>query len=130
MGVIEWIDLGNVNEIVRAWPKVAREAAATMIEKYGSPNEACAGRLVWHNNGPLATYRCLQRGSCAQFSDSTSRCARRIYPLAVFDGSILVDRAKGEMSARCQGEASNFLALNLGMRSSKSKIRPGSSYGL
>jgi hypothetical protein len=52
MGVIEWIDLGNVNEIVRAWPKVAREAAATMIEKYGSPNEACAGRLVWHNNGP------------------------------------------------------------------------------
>jgi hypothetical protein len=36
MGVIEWVDLGNVNEIVRAWPKVAREAAATMIEKYGS----------------------------------------------------------------------------------------------
>jgi hypothetical protein len=24
-----------------------------------------------------------------------------------------VDRNKGEMSARCQGEASNFLALNL-----------------
>jgi hypothetical protein len=26
---------------------------------------------------------------------------------------VIVDRTKGEMSARCQGEASNFLALNL-----------------
>jgi hypothetical protein len=33
--------------------------------------------------------------------------------LAVFDGSVLVDRTKGEMSARCEGEAANFLALNL-----------------
>jgi hypothetical protein len=33
--------------------------------------------------------------------------------LAIFDGSVLVDRTKGEMSARCEGEAANFLALTL-----------------
>ena len=33
--------------------------------------------------------------------------------LAAFDGSVLVDRTKGEMSARCQGEGGNLLALNL-----------------
>jgi hypothetical protein len=33
--------------------------------------------------------------------------------LAAFDGSVLVDRTKGLMSARCAGEGGNFLALNL-----------------
>ena len=33
--------------------------------------------------------------------------------LSAFDGSVLVDRAKGEMSAGCEGEEANFLALNL-----------------
>jgi hypothetical protein len=33
--------------------------------------------------------------------------------LAAFDGSVLVDRTKGLMSARCAGEGGNFVALNL-----------------
>ena len=51
MTVSECADPRNVNEFVKAWPEIAREAATTMIGKYGPPNEACAGRLVWHNNG-------------------------------------------------------------------------------
>jgi hypothetical protein len=33
--------------------------------------------------------------------------------LARFDGSVIVERTKGEMSARCDMEEMNFLALNL-----------------
>ena len=33
--------------------------------------------------------------------------------LAAFDGSVIVERTKGELSARCDQEAANFLALNL-----------------
>lgn len=34
-------------------------------------------------------------------------------PLAEFDGSVIVERTAGEVSARCHDEKANFLALNL-----------------
>lgn len=33
--------------------------------------------------------------------------------LEAYDGSVLFDRTKGEMSARCDKEAANMVALNL-----------------
>jgi hypothetical protein len=33
--------------------------------------------------------------------------------LAEFDGSVIVERTKGEMSARCDKEQLNFLAINV-----------------
>jgi hypothetical protein len=33
--------------------------------------------------------------------------------LAEFDGSVIVERTKGEVSARCDMESANFLAINL-----------------
>jgi hypothetical protein len=33
--------------------------------------------------------------------------------IAQFDGSILLDRTRGEMSARCDSEAANVLRLNM-----------------
>lgn len=41
-----------IGEILKVWPNIAKTAALTMIQKYGPPDEACSGRLVWHNNGP------------------------------------------------------------------------------
>ena len=37
----------------------------------------------------------------------------RFDDLAAYDGSVIVERTKGEMSARCDKEGLNFLALNL-----------------
>jgi len=34
-------------------------------------------------------------------------------PLAQFDGSVMVERTTGEVSARCHDEQANMLALNL-----------------
>ena len=34
-------------------------------------------------------------------------------PLAEFDGSVIVERTAGEVSARCHDEQANLLALNL-----------------
>nr|MBA3580323.1 hypothetical protein [Gemmatimonadaceae bacterium] len=33
--------------------------------------------------------------------------------MAMYDGSVVVERTNGEMSARCDKEEANFLALNL-----------------
>ncbi len=39
--------------------------------------------------------------------------ASRLDDLAHYDGSVIAERAKGELSARCDKEAANFLAINL-----------------
>jgi hypothetical protein len=36
-----------------------------------------------------------------------------VHMIAQFDGSILVDRTRGEVSARCDSEAANVLGLNM-----------------
>ena len=33
--------------------------------------------------------------------------------LAMYDGSVIVERTKGELAARCEMEGANFLAINL-----------------
>ena len=112
-----------VDEIVSAWPDVSREVAATVMEKHGPPNEATASLLIWHNNGPWKR-TILNRDAVPhdfpmphpdlleQFIDY------RVPPdmfdeLDKYDGSVIVERTKGEMSARCDAEAANFLAINL-----------------
>jgi hypothetical protein len=34
-------------------------------------------------------------------------------PLAEYDGSVIAERTKGELSARCGGTSMNFVAINL-----------------
>jgi hypothetical protein len=41
------------------------------------------------------------------------RQAEKIPPVAQFDGSVVVERTAGEVSARCHDEQANLLALNL-----------------
>jgi hypothetical protein len=113
----------TAEEIVKTWPETAREAANAMIDKYGAPDEATASLLLWHNNGPwrrTAAYREeAQHNFPAPHRDVLEQFIPYRVPvdkfddLAAFDGSVLVDRTKGLMSARCAGEGGNFLALNL-----------------
>jgi len=110
-------------EIVKSWPETAREAANEMMDKYGAPDEATASLLLWHNNGPwrrTAAYREeAQHNFPAPHRDVLEQFIPYRVPvdkfddLAAFDGSVLVDRTKGLMSARCAGEGGNILALNL-----------------
>jgi hypothetical protein len=112
-----------IDEILKAWPNVAKTAALTMIQKYGPPDEACSGRLVWHNNGPWRRTVVYAEEVEHNFPTPHHDVLEQYIPyrvpvgkfdqLAAFDGSVLVDRTKGEISARCEGEGGNLLALNL-----------------
>lgn len=113
----------SVEDISKSWPKAAQEALETMIEKYGQPNEYSASQAIWHNNGPWKR-SVVQREEVPhdfplhhmdvleQFIDY------RVPPdkyddLAEYDGSLIVERTKGVVSARCAGEEMNFVAINL-----------------
>jgi hypothetical protein len=117
------VDRAKVDAILKTWPKVARESATTAIEKYGPPDEASASRLIWHNNGPWKRTVVYNEEVPHNFPTPHHDVLEQYVPyrvpveklgeLAAFDGSVLVDRTKGELSARCEGEEANVLALNL-----------------
>jgi hypothetical protein len=101
----------------------SREAAQLVIDQYGEPDKMMDSQLIWHHPGPwkriVASKNFFQRDFPAPHTDSVeSVIDYRVPPakfseLAKFDGSIVVERTAGEVSARCHDEQANFLALNL-----------------
>jgi hypothetical protein len=115
--------MSEVERILADWPESQRNIARQMIEKYGAPNEATPTTLFWYRNGPWKRTE-LSRDVVAHnwpapHSDFlTQTIDYRVPPemthlVAMFDGSILVDRTRGEVSARCDSEAANVLGLNM-----------------
>ena len=117
------MDRMTVNKIIATWMTTPREVAGTIIAKYGLPQEATAMRLVWHNNGPWKMTELVNEeiphSFPKQHSDMLKQTISYQVPtskfdeLAEYDGSVIVERTKGEISARCDKEEANFLALNL-----------------
>lgn len=105
------------------WPEESREAAQLVIDKYGDPDETSDTQLVWHEKGPwkriVATKIFYDHDFPAPHIDSIESFIdyrvppEKVSDLAAFDGSIMVERTAGEVSARCHDEEANFLALNL-----------------
>lgn len=106
-----------------AWPKGSADAARTMIRQYGAPDEVTPTMLVWNDNGPWKRTIVSREEVAHDFpvphTDMVEQFIDyRVPPdkfdeLAAYDGSVIVERTKGELSARCGKEAMNFLALNL-----------------
>lgn len=113
----------RINELTMNWPENPREAAEKTIQKYGPPDEATASMLVWHKNGPWKKTILYRDEVPHKFPKPHTDLLEQVIDykvppekfddLARFDGSVIVERTKGEMSARCDAEAANFLALNL-----------------
>jgi hypothetical protein len=111
------------SEIISSWPKESREAAQLVIDKHGEPDEATESYLQWNDVGPwkriVASKTFWEHNFPAPHHDSVEsfldyRVPTEAYtPLAEFDGSVVVERTAGELSARCHDEEANFLALNL-----------------
>ncbi len=111
------------DQVIADWPKTAKLAAQTMIAKYGQPHVAHATHLYWHKTGPW-NYTIVYRDPIPHLfpmkhEDVLEQAIDyRVPPgkfdeLATYDGSVIVRRTKGEMSAMCDKEEMNFLALNL-----------------
>lgn len=113
----------KVADVLGAWPEKPRLIARLMIEKYGQPDEIAKGRLIWNGNGPwkrTTVYREeVKHNWPMPHTDLLEQTVNYKVPpekfsdLARFDGSVFAERTKGELSARCDKEEANFLALNL-----------------
>jgi hypothetical protein len=111
------------SQVIKNWPDDSREAAELVIDQYGEPHEATHSMLIWHNVGPwkrmVASRAFYEHHFPAPHIDAIEsfidyRVPVEMFgPLAEFDGSVIVERTSGEVSARCHDEQANFLALNL-----------------
>lgn len=112
-----------IKDHINDWPETAKKAAEAMMEKYGEPNEHTPSLLIWKNTGPFThtmVYKEeIQHDFPMPHKDVLEQVINYDVPvdkyddLAEFDGSVIVERTKGTMAARCDKEAANILALNL-----------------
>jgi hypothetical protein len=117
------VDRASVDRIIVEWPEAPKKVAEQMIEKYGPPNEATPTRLFWYRVGSwkrmeVSADPVVHNWPAPHEDFFTQVIDYRVPPemvhlVAMFDGSILVDRTRGEVSARCDSEAANVLGLNM-----------------
>jgi hypothetical protein len=113
----------RAEQVIASWKPKPAEVARTMIKKYGQPQEVTSNRLVWHANGPWKFTELVNEEIPHSFpmphTDMLYQSiAYRIEPddadeLIQYDGSVILERTKGEIAARCDKEEANFLAINL-----------------
>ena len=111
------------SKILASWPEEAREAAQLVVDEYGEPHEVTDSALTWHDVGSwkriIAQRAFWDHAFPAPHTDSVEtfvdyRVPMDMLPeLARYDGSVMVERTTGEVSARCHDEQANRLALNL-----------------
>ena len=117
------VNMDFVVSLINDWNAMSKKAANLTLEQYGPPNEATQSRLIWYNNGPwkrTIVYRDeIPHDFPQPHTDVIENYINYFVPpdmfseLAKFDGSIIVERTRGEVSSRCDMEAANILALNL-----------------
>ena len=105
------------------WHEASQKAAKQMMDKYGPPAEVTETSLVWHETGTwkrtMISKEAVDHNFPMPHPDVMEQVIDYDVPvdffddLAAYDGSVIVERTKGEISARCDKEEANFLALNL-----------------
>ena len=122
-GARQMVAAAEVEKIIENWPAAQKNIAGQMIEKYGLPNEATPTKLFWYNNGPwkrteLSSDAVVHNWPTVHTDFLTQVIDYRVPPemfhlIAMFDGSILCDRTRGEVAARCDTESANVLGMNM-----------------
>ena len=113
----------KIEDRIEKWKEQPKKIARQMIGLYGQPDEITDRRLIWHNNGPWKRSVLINEEIPHRFPEPhhdslLQSIAYRVPPevatqLLQFDGSIVIERTRGELAARCDSERANYLALNL-----------------
>lgn len=105
------------------WPKLCLAVAADLITKYGMPQEVNSRQLAWYDNGPwkrtILHREEVQHNFPYPHKDILEQTvnykvpAAKLGDLVKYDGSLLIDRTRGELTVHCNNEQSNILTLNI-----------------
>jgi hypothetical protein len=109
--------------VTASWPMKPREAASMLIAKYGQPDAVGDRVLIWYDKGSFKKIALMRDEQPHSFpmphTDFLTQTVMYRVPLdkvdemTAYDGSIWFHRTRGELSAQCDVEEMNYLALNL-----------------
>lgn len=110
-------------DIIAGWSPASRLVAAAMLEQYGSPDALASDGLGWKNKGrwkkivvrDRTDLRVLETGAAGMLEQTVAyrMPEDRRRELAGFSDEVRVSPDGTALTARSDGEAINFLALNL-----------------
>lgn len=113
----------SMERMMSDWPRASKEAAMFMNQKYGPPAAMSKDVIIWGKTGPWKRTIVYAREYPHEFPMHHTDVMQQFIDykappemydeLARYDGSVVLERTSGEISARCDKEGANFLALNL-----------------
>ncbi len=105
------------------WSDASKMAVMMMKKQYGEPTAKTADMMMWEKTGQWKKTVVYAKEFKHDFpmphTDVMQQWIDYKVPqekfsdLAMFDGSVVCNRTNGEISARCDKEGANFLAINL-----------------
>ena len=115
--------MAKMDKKMSGWPKASKDAVMFMTKKYGAPKHMTKHMAMWGQTGQwkrtiVYNYE-VKHDFPMPHTDVMQQWIDYKVPLdrydelAMYDGSVVVERTNGEISARCDKEAANFLAINL-----------------
>ncbi|HEU4623476.1 MAG TPA: hypothetical protein VFS52_01870 [Steroidobacteraceae bacterium] len=112
-----------VQKHAASWPEKTRRLAAQLVTKYGPPAEATERQMTWYGNAPWKKTTLHREGAAHNFASAHQDVLEqtvgykvpidKIAALVQFNGSLVVNRTRGELSSSADSEDLNFLALNV-----------------
>lgn len=124
------VDAGDIQPMMKSatamaagWSDKHAETAGMLVQKYGEPDVVSDEALIWNNKGPFVRTVLWRNAVPHNFpmphQDYLTQTIRHTVPadklddLWAYDGSVWAHRTRGEISAQCDMEHFNLLALNL-----------------
>jgi hypothetical protein len=108
---------------LKDWPVERQVLAAHLVTRYGEPQEVTPRSVSWYDNGPWKRTILYKDGDMHRFplphrdvlwqTINYKVPMNKVVALMTYDGSILVDRTRGEVTAHCDSEEANTLILNI-----------------
>lgn len=124
----------GLTRMTENWPNVAKSAIKDLDSKYGLPDSITEDMVVWNTTPPFKRSIVYREEVLQQFPQTHSDILQqfidykvpsdKIDEVSKFDGSILIDRTKGEVSTRNDKEEMNILVFNLTDKIVKGQITP------
>jgi hypothetical protein len=110
-------------KMTSTWPESSKSAIRSQQAKYGLPNSITDDMVSWNLPGEFKRSVVFRDEVKHQFPIAHSDVLLqtvdyrvpldKVSQLSKFDGSLIIDRTKGELSARNDKEEMNILSLNL-----------------
>ncbi len=116
-------NISSPKDDMSGWSDASKMAVMMMKKSYGEPAAKTADMMMWNNTGQWKKTVVYAKEFKHDFpmphTDVMEQWIDYKVPqekfsdLAKYDGSVVCNRTNGEISARCDKEGANFLAINL-----------------